>query len=294
MREFILGTDWWDDCDDAVALRILLRSTKINETRLIGVGINACMEYSAASVEGFMNLEGVSGIPVGIDITGTDYGGVAPYQKTLAAHSVNIKKNSDAEDAVKLYRRVIANADSKVEIIEIGFLTVIAAALKSGADEFYGGDGVSLFKEKVSKVWIMAGNWSADGGLENNIIRTPRTIAAARDLLALCPVPVTFLGYEVGEDVITGGKLDKSDFLHRVMKEHGSEGGRSSWDPMTALLAVIGDEEKAGYSLIRGRAEVDPLSGANHFIPFKNGPHGYVMKKYGNGYYRDLIDERIK
>ena len=28
MKNFILGTDWWTDCDDAVALRLLTRAVK--------------------------------------------------------------------------------------------------------------------------------------------------------------------------------------------------------------------------------------------------------------------------
>ena len=49
MRKFILGTDWWTDCDDAVALRLITRAVKDGKVGLVGVGINACMEYSVAS-----------------------------------------------------------------------------------------------------------------------------------------------------------------------------------------------------------------------------------------------------
>ena len=54
MRTFILGTDWWTDCDDAVALRLLLRSVKAGKIRLAGIGINACMEHSVTSMDGFL------------------------------------------------------------------------------------------------------------------------------------------------------------------------------------------------------------------------------------------------
>ena len=54
MRNFILGTDWWSDCDDVVALRLLCRAHKEKKINLLGIGINACMEYSAPSVEGFL------------------------------------------------------------------------------------------------------------------------------------------------------------------------------------------------------------------------------------------------
>lgn len=58
MRNFILGTDWWSDCDDAVALRLLCRKAKEGEIGLLGVVINGCMEYSVASMDGMLCLEG--------------------------------------------------------------------------------------------------------------------------------------------------------------------------------------------------------------------------------------------
>ena len=33
MRDFILGTDWWTDCDDAVALRIITRFVNKGEIK---------------------------------------------------------------------------------------------------------------------------------------------------------------------------------------------------------------------------------------------------------------------
>ena len=42
MRRFILGTDWWTDCDDAVALRMLTRAHRAGEIRLLGIALNGC------------------------------------------------------------------------------------------------------------------------------------------------------------------------------------------------------------------------------------------------------------
>ena len=47
MRNMILGTDWWTDCDDAVAVRLVCRAVKEQKIRLLGVGINACMEITS-------------------------------------------------------------------------------------------------------------------------------------------------------------------------------------------------------------------------------------------------------
>jgi hypothetical protein len=62
MRNFILGTDWWSDCDDAVALRLLLRAHKNNQVNLLGIIINACMENSVASIKAFIDSESVINI----------------------------------------------------------------------------------------------------------------------------------------------------------------------------------------------------------------------------------------
>ena len=153
MRKFILGTDWWTDCDDAVALRILARAQKRKEIKILGIGINAAMPYSVASLDGFLTMEiGKNDILIGIDSNAIDYGGNPPYQKRLSHYSSRYKCNEEARDAVSLYREILAKVTEKIEIIEIGYMNVIADVLKSEADEYSALNGIQLFKEKVSKV----------------------------------------------------------------------------------------------------------------------------------------------
>ena len=204
MKNFILGTDWWTDCDDAVALRIAARAHKKGEICLLGVGINACMACSAASLDGFLSLEGIAEMPIGIDREATDFGGNPPYQKRLAPFARRYRTNEDAEDAVRLYRRLLEESDAPVEIIEIGFLQVIAAVLESQPDDISDKSGMELIREKVPKIWVMAGKWDEDAGREHNFARNQRAIAGAKAFCEKCPVPVTFLGWEVGASVISG------------------------------------------------------------------------------------------
>lgn len=110
----------------------------------------------------------------------------------------------------------------------------------------------------------------------------------------MCPVPVTFLGWEIGIDVITGGELAHDDYLHQVLVDHGSGNGRCSWDPMLTLMAIIGEEEAAGYDTISGFAKVDPVTGQNYFVKDPDGPHKYVIKKYDNEYYKGVINRIIQ
>ena len=125
MRKFILGTDWWTDCDDAVALRLICRFVKNGKAELLGVGINAVMEHSAASLLGFLRAEGLENVPVGIDLSAVDYGGRPPYQKHLAETTGMTVKNEALPDAVRLYRKILEDATEKLEIMEIGFFQVI-------------------------------------------------------------------------------------------------------------------------------------------------------------------------
>lgn len=291
LRSFILGTDWWSDCDDAVALRVLTRAVKDGKVKLLGVGINACMEYSAPSLRAFLDLDGIKGVPIGIDHNARDYVGLhnAKYQKRLAMEVPSLS-NDDFPDAVKLYRQILASQTEKVEIIEIGFLGVLRDLLKSPADSISDMSGIELVKNRVSRIWSMAGKWDADGECEHNFSNNAYACLASHEFLELSPVPVTFLGFEVGLNVITGGRVDKNDHLYRVLSDYGAEGGRHSWDPMLVLLAITEDVCEAGYSEVRGYASVDPETGANYFSPVESGPHSYVVKSHENKYYEDLIN----
>lgn len=294
MKHILFGTDFGSDCDDAVALRILARAAKRGEIDLVGVAINTCMEDSVASVDGFLSKEGLSHVPIGIDKNAPDYPGPYRYQKRLAAYAKHYLCNEDAEDAVHLYRRILAESNAPVEIVEVGFLQVIAAVLESGGDGISPETGVELFKRKVRRVWLMGGRFDVERGKEWNLSVNAAAADAAARFCALCPVPVTFLGFEVGHTVITGGKLQPEDHLHDVLVDYGRPQGRASWDPMTAQLAVIGDAERAGYTTVRGHVSVDAATGENTFRPDECGPHCYVVKAYPDAYYADEINAAIQ
>ncbi len=291
----ILGTDFWTDCDDAVAIRLLARMEKAGYVRLLGVGINACMEVSAPAVDAFLQNEGYDGIPLGIDIYATDFKGKPVLQYPLAALSGKHRQNRDCENAVKLYRKLLSRSNEKVDIIEIGFPQILSGLLCSVGDEYSELSGIELVKEKVGKLWIMAGKWDdLENGKEHNFENNQRSRTAGRIVCDLWPTPVTFLGWEVANKVITGGTLKKDDLLYSVLKSIGFENGRSSWDPLLVYTACIGDEEKAGFDTVSGKASLEEDTGINHFDIFEGGQHKFVVKKYGNSYYEDIINKIIE
>ena len=200
-------------------------------------------------------------------------------------------KNSDAEDGVRLYGRILAEATEPIEIIEIGYLQVFAALLKSGADEFSEKSGVDLVKEKVSKLWVMAGKWdNLKSGKEHNFCNNKRSISGGQRLCKNWPTEIVFLGFEIGFNVISGGNLEKDDFLHQALADHLSFFGRSSWDPMLVLLALVNDFEKAGYEYRQGTASLAD-DGANHFVFSDDGKHRFVIKTHRSVWYKNRINE---
>ena len=213
MRTIILGTDWGSDCDDAVAVRMITRAALNEEINLAAICINQCLENSVASLDGFLTKEGMR-VPIGLDKDITE--GESSYQKKLVRYASTYRSNEDAEDAVALYRKVLSEAKGKIDIIEIGFLQVIAKVLDSKPDSISDMTGVDLFKQKVSRVWVMAGKWDEDGGREYNICFNDVSKKAAHVLCEKCPVPIVFLGWEVGNDVITGSDLKKDDILFHI------------------------------------------------------------------------------
>lgn len=284
MRQFILGTDWWTDCDDAAALRILARAVLNGEADIRCIGINACMEYSVRSIVSFLHLEGLNGIPVGLDHKADDFGGNPPYQKRLAEICGSDISNSDAPDAAELYIETLRNSDKPLEIIEIGYPQVLNSVLKAEPE---------LFAEKVSHIWMMAGKWDVIPSKENNFARNERSRKAAHELFEVCPVPITFLGWEIADKIIVGSKLADGDPLKNVFADHGSLGGRSAWDPMLAFLALNGSAEDAGFTAVCGKASVDPETGENYFAVSADGKHRFVKKIYPDEKYRDEIDRLI-
>lgn len=291
-RKFIIGSDWWTDCDDCMALRVAAHFHKRGIIEILGISIDACMEYSARSLDAFLAHENLPDIEVGIDFEAADYGGECLYQEGLAKKfKSKYKGNESCIDALSLYRKHLALSEEKVHIVELGFLQVLAALIDSEPDGFSPLSGKELIKEKVGRLWVMGGKFDEAGGREHNFAKTPKAAAASHKVCGDWPTPVTFLGFEVSENIICGANLPLSDALGQAMSDHGSAGGRSSWDPMLMLLACIGDENEAGYDTVTGFVSTDPETGKNYFTEDIDGTHRYVVKKYDDGYYKTAVND---
>ena len=85
-------------------------------------------------------------MPLGIDLDATDYVGKPEYQARMAQLPSRYTANEEVGSAVSLYRRILAESDEPLEIVEIGFLQVAANTLMSGPDEISPKTGMELFR----------------------------------------------------------------------------------------------------------------------------------------------------
>ena len=285
-KSVIFDTDWWTDVDDALALRVLRNLQSEGHLELKGICLSAVDSTSIESISGFMYYEGLTDVPLGADKLASDFPGHPAYRQAIL-NDIRTKagqKNIDAcPDCVELYRSILSNSRGKVDIIAVGFPNALSRLLETD---------YTLIKRKVNHLWMMAGKYPE--GKEHNLCLSPRSRRAGAEICERWPTEITFLGYEVGIQVIAGGSLPPDDLLRDILDAHGSAKGRYAWDPMTVLLAASPSPADAGYDVVRGRVSVNPEDGSNTFEASPDGPHAYVVMKEPPQYYTSCLDSLLR
>ena len=183
----ILDTDIGMDCDDAVALGVLIKAQNDGRCAIRAITAATAREGAISCVRSILGYYGAPEPVLGkLESTFLKCDYVNYYAK---AASDKFGFPDDADDAVKVLRRSLATSPAKITLITIGPLTDIADLLRSGADEISPLSGAELMREKVDKVYAMAGSFAgnyADGNAfrEWNVLQD---IEAARVFCERCP-----------------------------------------------------------------------------------------------------------
>lgn len=273
MKKIIFDTDLGGDCDDVMALDLLLACEKTDECSLIGVTYSADAKNSVPCIHAILKQYGRGDVPIGRAPIAEGIKALSDNYATQVAEAFDAPgsvKYEDAEDAVLLLRRLLAS-NQPVTLCVTGFLTNIAALLLSPPDDISPLGGVQLVAGKVPELVIMGCSFQ-NAFPEWNI---KCDIPAAQTVMSLCPVPVVICPFEVGFNMITGaamaarGGRNMPDSLSYIV--HGSINGRDSWDPATALYAVRGS---ARYFDISGdgKCKIDD-DGISYFSECGEGLH---------------------
>lgn len=256
MKKIILDTDLGSDCDDSGALSIIHNLHSEGKCELLGVLCSIANKYCPITVKAINTWFQNKDIPIGQ--TNTHLFENTPenmiFTKIIATEYLKNNDKPHIHDAVRLYRQILRD-NSDITIISIGFLNNISALLNSVADDISPLSGVELIKEKVKKVYLMGGNFSGNEKQPEYNIYVD--IDSSKNVALKMPVPIIYIGWEAGINILTGHTLWNFDNNSPIKKsyelfakhynclnKYGTY-DRHSWDPLTAYYAITEDSSVA-------------------------------------------------
>ncbi len=139
----------------------------------------------------------------------------------------------------------------------------------------------------------MGGQFPA--GKEANFYRPDP--ASTVDCLSKWALPVTFAGWEVGNQVITGGarfksRCNPSSPIYRAYDYYNQFKGRASWDQLAIMEAIEGQEPY--FSLISDGYCAVKADGSNQWKAGAPQIHSYITLKASVETIRSQIEELME
>jgi pyrimidine-specific ribonucleoside hydrolase len=258
----IFDTDFGPDYDDVGAITLLHGFADSGYIRILATMASSKHKNAAAAINVFNTYFRRPGIPIGV-VRGNavELGDKQHWTDlVISRYPHKIKNNQEAEDALDLYRKILASQpDHSVTIITVGFLTNLANLLESTPDKYSSMKGFDLIKKKVSNLVCMAGRFPS--GREFNL---DQDVPSSKKVLADWPTPILFSGFEIGQKIKTGIPLIhdnqiqnspvKDVFAICIPMALEDSAGRMSWDETAVFVAVKGwrnyyDLEEGGCSI---------------------------------------------
>jgi len=294
----IFDSDIGPDYDDVGAITLLHAFADSGEANILATMASNKYEGIAGVLNVFNTYFHRPDIPIGVPKgNGVSLRDNQHWTDTLLAKYPHaIKTNSQAEDAVTLYRKILSQQpDTSVTIISVGFLTNLAGLLKSNPDNYSDLDGRQLVERKVRRLVSMAGSFPK--GREFNIYMDSTSSQYVTDNW---PTRIFFSGFEIGVKIKCGLPLIHNDAIQnspvkdvfRISIPQAAEDslGRSSWDETAVLVGIKGYWE--WYSIHRGSIHVKP-DGSDFWEPSEVGRHYYLEERKAPSVVQGVIDQLI-
>jgi Inosine-uridine preferring nucleoside hydrolase len=198
---------------------------------------------------------------------------------------------SNYPDAVTTLRTALAAAaNGNVTYVSTGFLTNLAALLRSSPDAFSPLTGAQLVTAKVAEIVIMGGDYPMGRG-EFNFAGDP---AAAAYVFANSPVAITGTGASLGASIMVrpprapNGATDP--FSYALSLEGAADTG--GYDPLAVDYAVMGLQGNYTVAGPGGVNTVDPSSGDNSWSA-TGGKTSYLGKLLGDDQLASVYDAMV-
>jgi len=280
----IFDTDIGPDYDDVGAMALLHAMADSGECRILATIASNKHPYIAAVLNVINTYFNRAQIPIGV-VSGEAVNESAREKwdsLLVATYPHAIQSNDQAENALTLYRKILASQpDKSVTIVTVGFLTNMANLLESKPDRFSPLGGKDLIQQKVKLLVSMAARFDSEMGRfkEFNVVRDA---AASVTAFNNWPTTVIFSGFEIGMPIHTGLPIVnnpaisnspvKDVFSRCTSLNPNDKNGRNSWDETAVLVAVRGYQRY--FNAVKGQiiCNADGSNGWN-----MNGQRDYYL-----------------
>ncbi|HWD89364.1 MAG TPA: nucleoside hydrolase [Mucilaginibacter sp.] len=297
-ENIIFDSDMGPDYDDTGAITILHALADSGQANILATMASTKYEGVAGVLDVFNTYFHRPDLPVGVPKG--DALELRDWQHwtdtLLAKYPHKIKSNIEAQDAVMLYRKILAaQPDKSVTIVTVGFLTNLSNLLNTTADQYSQLNGRDLVAKKVKLLVCMAGKFPS--GSEFNVMKDAK---ASQNVYANWPTQVILSGFEIGQKIHVGLPLihnqaikndpTKDVFAISIPKAKEDSAGRMSWDETAVLVAIKGYSNY--YTLHPGRMNVAD-DGSNTWDDSGKG-QAYLVEKVDYHEVERLINELIQ
>ncbi len=279
----IFDTDMGPDYDDVGAIALLHAFADSGKATILATMASNKYEGVAAVLSlfntYFQRPEIPIGVPKGNAVSQRD--GQHWTDSILARYPHAVVRNEQAEDAVALYRKVLAGQpDHSVVIITVGFLTNLAGLLQTVPDGFSALSGVELVRKKVRQLVSMAGKFPE--GWEFNVMKDA---AASQAVFGGWPGPILLSGFEIGVKIkcglpLIGDRAIRHDpvkdvFAISIPMAAEDSAGRCSWDETAVLVGVCG---YAPYYTVRRGLMTVKADGSDRWDEDESGRQAHLVE----------------
>ncbi|MDR2438019.1 MAG: nucleoside hydrolase [Planctomycetaceae bacterium] len=283
----IFDTDLGNDVDDTMALAVIHALQNRNECELLAITTTKDNPYVAPMVAVVNTFYGRPDIPIAVVKNGPTKADGKYNRNVLELkddagkprYSYNLPPVDQLPEAVSyLRKRLAAEPDHSVVLVQVGFFTNFARLLETPSDDFSALSGKELIIKKVKFLSLMAAAWY--GQREFNVIQD---IPNAQKMIDNWPTEMIFSGFEIGDLIQYPPKSMQDDFnyvkYHPVKDAYhfyrGLDKSQPTFDLTSVLYAVRPDR---GYFDLSPKGTVKVLdNGTTTFEPSENGKHRFLL-----------------
>lgn len=297
----VLDTDFGLGADDLMALAMLNQYHKQEACVLEGVVSSIGDAQAISAISGFQRFYGLEDVPL------AGYKGTTPteewsYIKILSKKFPSAFHWENVPESTVFYRELLHNSAPKsITIVCIGTLINIKKLIESSADEYIPFSGKELVAQKVKNFVIMGGAYP-EGINEWNF--NAQKEGLTKFVLENIDTPITFVGFELGEQIETGAGLNVlpqdcplsiglHDFCENAPWAEGAYNGQinsnGSFDQVAVLFAV--EPQLPFFDMVAGTCLPDNFGG-NRWKK-DDGNHQYLILNVSPNRVANYIEQFI-